>query len=67
MEKVPLLDKTLALLKNCDLPLKRISDMSDVEYEWLKRLARGEIPNPGVKSIQTLHDFLISLPTNSAA
>jgi hypothetical protein len=59
MEKVPLLENTLALLKKCDLPLKRISDMSGVEYEWLKRLARLEIPNPGVKHVQTLHDFLV--------
>lgn len=67
MEKVALLDKTLALLENCDLPLKQISDMSDVQYEWLKRLKRGEIPNPGVKNIQTLHDFLLTLPTDSEA
>jgi hypothetical protein len=59
MEKVSLLDKTLALLKNCDMPLKRISDMSGVEYEWLKRFARDEIPSPGVKPVQELHDFLI--------
>jgi len=67
MEKVALLEKTLALLENCELPLTEISNMSGLGYEWLKKLKAEKIPDPGVNRIQTLHDFLISLPANSAA
>lgn len=59
MEDQPILDKTHALLKKCDLELPEIANMSGVGYEWLKRFKRGEIPNPGVKHIQDLHDFLV--------
>lgn len=59
MEDQPILDKTIDLLENCDLGLPEISNMSGLGYEWLKRFKRGEIPNPGVRNIQQLHDFLV--------
>lgn len=58
MDEMPILNKTIDLLENCDLGLPEIANMSGVQYEWLKRFRRGEIPNPGVKNIQLLHDFL---------
>jgi hypothetical protein len=58
MDQMPILEKTIELLDNCDLSLPELADMSGVHYEWLKRFKRGEIPNPGVKHIQRLHDFL---------
>lgn len=37
-----------------------------VGREWLYKFAAGEIPNPGVNTIQALHDTLKSItpPTN---
>lgn len=58
MDEQPILAKTIDLLEKCELPLPEIAVMSGVGYEWLKRFKRDEIPNPGVKNIQTLHDFL---------
>jgi hypothetical protein len=55
-----LLQKTVDLLGKCDLPLPKIAVMSGLGYEWLKRLKRGEIPDPGVNRIEKLHDFLAS-------
>jgi hypothetical protein len=48
--------------------LREIADSSDgqVNLEWLKRFARGEIDNPGVNTIQSLHDCLIKSPTSHA-
>lgn len=33
----------------------------DIGREWLYKFAAGSIPNPGVVSIQTLHDCLKTL------
>lgn len=67
-----LLESTLGLLRetqNRGVSLREIASSSDgdVEREWLYRLARGEIENPGVKSIQSLHDCLQKLKHKSAA
>lgn len=32
-----------------------------VAYDWLKRFASGEIPDPSVNRVQALHDYLRSL------
>lgn len=32
-----------------------------VQYEWLKKFASGEIPDPGVRRVQALHDYLVTL------
>lgn len=60
MQQPPMLEKTLELLRNCDLPLVEIANMSGLGYEWLKKLKAGDIPDPGVNRIQKLHDFLAS-------
>jgi hypothetical protein len=67
-----LLDSTQKLLRESQKDgwkLREIALLSDgeVEREWLYRFARGEIPNPGVKNIQSLHDCLKKLKSKSAA
>jgi hypothetical protein len=57
----PLLEKTVELLLNCDMPLVEIATKSNLGYEWLKKLKAGAIPDPGVNRIQALHDFLSQL------
>jgi hypothetical protein len=49
--------------------LREIAGASDgsVPLEWLYRFARDEIPNPGVKPIQSLHDCLKNFKSKSAA
>lgn len=59
MEQPPLLQKTLELLRNCDLPLTEIATKSNLGLEWLKKLKAGSIPDPSVRRIQRLHDFLV--------
>jgi hypothetical protein len=59
MEQPPLLQKTLELLRNCDLPLTEIATKSNLGVEWLKKLKAGSIPDPSVRRIQRLHDYLV--------
>jgi hypothetical protein len=58
MEQAPLLERTMELLRNCDLPLGEIAAKSNLGYEWLKKLKADAIPDPSVNRIQALHDFL---------
>jgi hypothetical protein len=58
-----LLERTQELLNrqiSAGQSLREISDDSAgrVPYDWLKRFYKGKIPNPGVKYLQSLHDFL---------
>lgn len=70
MEAMTLLERTQVLL-NQRLPkgddpreraqaLRAIAENSDdlVQLEWLKKFAAGKIENPGVVTIQSLHDCL---------
>jgi hypothetical protein len=59
MEQAPLMQKTLELLRKCDLPLTEIATKSNLGVEWLKKLKAGSIPDPSVNRIQRLHDFLV--------
>ena len=60
MEQAPLFEKTLDLLRKCDMPLPELAQKSNLGYEWLKKLRNDEIPDPGVNRIQRLHDFLVN-------
>jgi hypothetical protein len=59
MEQAPLLQRTLDLLQNCELSLAEIATKSNLGVEWLKKLKGGSIPDPSVRRIQRLHDFLL--------
>jgi hypothetical protein len=61
-----LLGQTVALLKAVranGVPLSTIADGAGkpVEYDWLKRFASGDIPDPSVNRVQHLHDHLITI------
>ncbi len=32
----------------------------EIEYDWLKRFASGDIKDPSVNRVQALHDCLVS-------
>lgn len=53
-----LLQKTRELLDACDLPLTEIANMSGLGYEWLKWFKREAKKDPGIKRVETLHNFL---------
>lgn len=67
-----LLERTRLLLSqrlDSGMTLKAIARASEgeVQYDWLKRFASGDIENPGINSIQSLHDCLAKIPANHAA
>lgn len=58
-----LLERTQALLASAprSLKAKDIAQGSGVSGAWLSRFSRGMIPDPGVQSVQKLHDYLVGL------
>ena len=67
---LPLLEATrsmLAALTGSGTSLRQIALESEgeVEYDWLKRFANGEIKDPSVNRVQALHDHLAT--RNAAA
>ena len=54
----PLLQKTLALLEETDRSKNQICAATGLKLRWLYDLQNGNIPEPGVNKIQTLHDYL---------
>lgn len=61
-----LLERTRDLLEaaKADRSLRKIAGESGgrVEYDWLKRFAKGDISDPSVNRIQELHDYLRQAP-----
>lgn len=58
-----LLERTRELLEAADATsLAEIAREigEPVRYDWLKRFAAGEIPDPSVNRVQALHDYLAS-------
>ena len=55
-----LLDETLKLIKQCELPRRELARQSGVGYEWLCKIDQGRIKDPGVKRVQTLYNFLVN-------
>ena len=65
MEQHPLLDRTMELLKNCELPVRLIAEKSNLGYEWIRKLKGNCIPDPSVNKIQQLHDTLVKIAQES--
>ena len=53
-----LLDKTYRLLDNRTETLMQISKGAEIDDSWLFKFSRRAIPNPGVRLVQRLHDYL---------
>lgn len=61
-----LLEQTRGLLKQAldqGIKLKDIHRFSRgrLEYEWLRKMARGEVADPSVTRVETLHGLLAHL------
>lgn len=66
MAETTLLDKTRAMLAQALADGLRVKDLhrlsrGNLEYEWIRKFHRGEIPDPGVQRLQMLHDLLAHL------
>jgi hypothetical protein len=64
MSPMALLETTRSLLAditNSGTSLRQIAleFEGEVEYDWLKRFATGEIKDPSVNRVQSLHDCLL--------
>jgi hypothetical protein len=59
-----LLDKRVAAGES----LRQIARESSgiVEYEWLRKFANGDVKDPGVTRVESLHDFLAKPAKKSA-
>lgn len=66
MDNAPLLERTKSLLVSTNEPLRDIAIATDLGYEWLKKLKKGSIPDPSVRRIQRLHDYLDSVTRQRA-
>ena len=53
-----LLDETLKLIKQCELPRRELARQSGVGYEWLCKVDQGRIKDPGISRVQKLYNFL---------
>lgn len=55
---INLYDKTLSLLKSTELSVDIIGSAVGRSGRWVRKVKNGQIPDPGIKKIQALHDFL---------
>lgn len=62
-----LLQRTYELLERSDLTREEIAKGAGVGIDWLKKFAGQRIPEPGVKKVQAVHDFLARTNRDVAA
>lgn len=53
-----LADAVIAELQRRKGEWRAIAEAIQVSYSWIEKLARGEIQNPGIRTIERLHDHL---------
>lgn len=48
---------------------KEIAERSGVSYSWISKFANGHIPNPGMRTLNRIHDGLrqVRRPTKDTA
>lgn len=57
-------EKTRALLRKDSRQLRAIATGADVNFHWLSKFKNGEFPNPGVNTVEKLHEYLIGSTPN---
>lgn len=60
---MPLLERTLHLVRNAPRSLSYAEMARQIEASpaWVQQFAKGAIPNPGVITVQRLHDYLANV------
>jgi hypothetical protein len=61
MDEKDLYEETLRLLDSSGKSLRIIAEGSGVNYHWLGKFKQRKFDNPGVKTIQRLRRYLLSL------
>lgn len=54
-----LLTETLAMARHSKLPMVRICREIGVTTRWFQNVVSGDTPDPSVRRIQRLHDYLV--------
>lgn len=54
-----LLTETLEMARRTKLPMTRICRDIGVTPRWLHKVTTGDTPDPSVRRIQRLHDYLV--------
>lgn len=59
----PLLERTLDLVQNAprSITYTKLAEVGEVSVAWISRFASGKIENPGVCTVQKLHDYLLNV------
>lgn len=54
--------ETLKLIQNrpATLQLNKIAEDLDISYSWILKFHKDEIRNPSYRTLQSLHDYLVS-------
>lgn len=60
-------DEIIELLKSKKGKYRQIADGANLSYDWLLLVARGKIDDPGIKKMQELHEFLLSMDDDPKA
>jgi hypothetical protein len=62
-DSVPLLERTLYLVNNAprSITFAEMARQIDVSPSWVSAFAKDLIPDPGVRKVQALHDYLSGL------
>lgn len=55
-----LLTETLAMARHSKLPMVRICREIGVTTRWFQNVVSGDTPDPSVRRIQRLHDYLVA-------
>lgn len=59
--KPDLLVATLRMLESRRGQWVAVCQATGLNYSWLTKLAQGQITNPTIQRLQTLHDHLVAL------
>jgi lambda repressor-like predicted transcriptional regulator len=63
----PLLARTLSLVKSAprNVTYTMMAEAIGVSVAWVSRFADDKIPDPGVKRVQRLHDYLANISSKA--
>lgn len=62
-----LLKSTLNLMKTRQFSITELCADLDISQRWYYQFRRGEVNNPGVRTIQAMHDYLSEMPKKKHA
>jgi hypothetical protein len=67
MTHANLLDETLDLISRAGLTTREMSEGAGLNYDWVAKVRCRSIPDPGVRRLQQLHDYLAARVSSTDA